>query len=464
MKARLLWATAIVLVLLSLPALVLAQPPIVPSAGPSGNGAEGAPLGSPDALWNQPSEGSNAWTSQYFTDFGCGAYSSDDFMNAQPWNIESIFVDGTKGFAATGSLPQADTLNWFIYPDAGGVPAGYPDVGGELWSHSCKPSAPQVTISGAYNDQATLDIVQAQGTPLYLPPGSYWLCFYPELNFDLYGQWYWDTAGTTNLRVSHIIDPCDIFGYGWTDWTPWSDYDPSVHDLAFRLEGSTTPPPTPSDLKYLHSTDGLFNLTDPLDTQWHELWPIFGREYHLSSWEDNGDGILSHCDTINMYQKPDGELRDYHVENVTITLVVTPGLYDFDGDGVTKLPLGEPMYIELEGGYNATVLTDPIDTLWHEIYPVFCTTYNLTGWDDNGSNITDFCDYILLENKATNETTEWHVEDVAIDIVVTPEPPPVGGEAYPVSKASLLAPWIAGAALLAGGISCYVLRRRKAQS
>ena len=58
----------------------------------------------------------------------------------------------------------------------------------------------------------------------------------------------------------------------------------------------------------------------------------------------------------------------------------------------------------------------------------------------------------------------WHVEEVAIDIIVTPEPPPVGGEAYPVSKASLLAPWIAGAVILVGGISWYVLRRRRAQS
>ena len=44
------------------------------------------------------------------------------------------------------------------------------------------------------------------------------------------------------------------------------------------------------------------------------------------------------------------------------------------------------------------------------------------------------------------------------------DPPPVGGEAYPVSKMSLLAPWIAMAVLLAGGISWYVLRRRRAQS
>jgi hypothetical protein len=43
-------------------------------------------------------------------------------------------------------------------------------------------------------------------------------------------------------------------------------------------------------------------------------------------------------------------------------------------------------------------------------------------------------------------------------------PPPVGGEAYPVSKMSLLAPWIAVGIILGGCISWYVLRRRKAQS
>jgi hypothetical protein len=42
--------------------------------------------------------------------------------------------------------------------------------------------------------------------------------------------------------------------------------------------------------------------------------------------------------------------------------------------------------------------------------------------------------------------------------------PPVGGEAYPVSRVSLLAPWITVGLVLAGGISWYVLRRRRAQS
>jgi len=235
MKARFLWATAIALVLISLPALVLAQPPIVPSTGPSGDGVDGSPLGSPDVLWDQPSDNFTALASQYFLGYGCGVYSADDFRNIVPWNIQFIFVDGDPEGAYTDSLLYAYSLNWFIYPDAAGVPAGDPDTGGHLWSHSCPPSAPEVTISGPYNCEVTLDIVQAQGCLLHLPPGTYWLCFYPSLDVDLYGQWFWDTAVTTNLAVAQIIDPCDVFAYGWTSWTPWTDYTP-VHDLAFRLE------------------------------------------------------------------------------------------------------------------------------------------------------------------------------------------------------------------------------------
>ena len=44
-----------------------------------------------------------------------------------------------------------------------------------------------------------------------------------------------------------------------------------------------------------------------------------------------------------------------------------------------------------------------------------------------------------------------------------PLPPPVGGEAYPVSKSSLLASWIAVGLVLAGGTSWYVLMRRRTQ-
>jgi hypothetical protein len=288
-------------------------------------------------------------------------------------------------------------------------------------------------------------------------------------------------------------------GGSWTDVTPWSNpiygnVGPDTYSVdissdigsatqvRFEFDGSgwcldywyvddvkicgDIPTPPSPHLKYLHSEVGLFNLTDPIGTQWHELWPFFCKEYHLSSWNDtSGDGVLSRCDWVDMYEKPDGEVKWYHVEEVTITLYLTPAVNVLIENGFGKVQLGEPMYIELEGGYNPTVLTAPNCTQWHEIYPNFCTRYHLSDWaDTNSTDKLDPCDYILLIDKETENVTSWHVEDVAIDIVVTMKPPPVGGKAYPVSKTSLLAPCIAVALALAGGISWYVLRRRRAQS
>jgi hypothetical protein len=221
----------------------------------------------------------------------------------------------------------------------------------------------------------------------------------------------------------------------------------------------------PTNCIYLHCDEGLFNLTEPVDTQWHELWPFFCKQYHLISWNDtSGNGVLSHCDWVDMYEKPDGAVKSYHVEEVTITLNLTPAFNALVGDGLGQILLGEPMYVELEGGYDPSVLTNPVGTQWHEVYPHFCTLYNLTAWDNTGNATLDFCDYILLVEKESGNVTSWHVEDVAIDILVCREPPPVGGEAYPVSKASLIAPWIAVGLVLAGSLSWYVLRRRRARS
>jgi DNA-binding beta-propeller fold protein YncE len=214
-----------------------------------------------------------------------------------------------------------------------------------------------------------------------------------------------------------------------------------------------TPAGPPPNVKYLHAEGGWMNITDPVGTQWHELWPFFCKRYHLSSWNDtSGDGVLSRCDRIDMYQKPAGEVKWYHVEEVTITL------------NVTLVDVGERMYIELEGGYNASVLSNPLGTQWHEIHPNFCGQYLLSNWKPGLATELGWCVLIELTDKGNQEKTWWHVEDVAIDIIVTMEPPPVGGEAYPVSKSSLLAPWIALAVALAGGAGWFVLRRRKTGS
>jgi uncharacterized repeat protein (TIGR01451 family) len=191
-------------------------------------------------LWDQTMGTNTAGVSDYMTNLYLGAFSADDFQNPEAWAIDTIFVDG---WDIADDLLRASLLTWYIYPDAGGVPAGYPGDGSgtELWSLSLLPNDPAVTIGlGVYED-VTLDVIMATGGTLNLPPGHYWLVFYPSLD-QAPGLWYWRFTSTSNLNHPQVIDPTNYFGYGWTSWTDWTLYDPTYTDMAFRLEGIVQPP------------------------------------------------------------------------------------------------------------------------------------------------------------------------------------------------------------------------------
>ena len=155
------------------------------------------------------------------------------------------------------------------------------------------------------------------------------------------------------------------------------------------------------------ATDLILNekITDPVCTDWLELYPEFGNWYHIDGWTDNDDGVLSPCDYVDLRLLQAETPETYHVENVTLTLVVNglPGYY-FEYNGTF-----ETIY---------DVKTNPVCTYWDEIYPGQYEDFHLGDWIDNCNGVLDTCDDIMLEG-------EWvHVEELAIDIVVKKEPSP----------------------------------------
>ena len=162
-------------------------------------------------------------------------------------------------------------------------------------------------------------------------------------------------------------------------------------------------------------------ITDPVCTWWHELYPEYCNEYHITGWEDNGDGLLSPCDWVDLEPLGTG----YHVENVTITLNVTlvgePGVY---------------YYFEYIGPFESMyqVKTDPVCTDWMIVWPEYGMILHCDDWIDNCNGVLDYCDLIMLGG-------EWcHVEEVAIDIVVKKPIQPIHDVA--VTYVASRYPWV----------------------
>jgi hypothetical protein len=53
-----------------------------------------------------------------------------------------------------------------------------------------------------------------------------------------------------------------------------------------------------------------------MSTQWVEQFPDMGLEWHLTSWEDNLDGVLSPSDQIDMTPIPSGPTKWFHVDQL----------------------------------------------------------------------------------------------------------------------------------------------------
>jgi len=174
------------------------------------------------------------------------------------------------------------------------------------------------------------------------------------------------------------------------------------------------------DLSWWHveevATDLILNekIADPVCTYWNELHPDFGNRYHIIEWiDDDGNGLLSPDDKVTL---DPGPIESCDVIEVTLTLNIT-----LQGDPAKR------MYLEFAGGYPHMwePKTNPIGSIWHEVYPVYCPMYEIVGWVDNCNGVLSYCDYITLFNLTSQQLSTWHVEELAVDMVVQEPAPPV---------------------------------------
>jgi hypothetical protein len=190
-------------------------------------------------LWNQPpsSVSTNAYANQDFTDFDAyDIFLADDFTNKVPWQIDTFFFPGGLWNGGT-TLANAVSLHFQIYRDSGGKPDGDPKGGGNppVWSLAVPPADSRITLeSGIFG---VGNVTLALESPLKLQPGTYWLIFYPQMEFTSYGQYGRNVADTANLSTAQVINPGGGFGYVPTSWGDATVLGMSQHDLAFCLQG-----------------------------------------------------------------------------------------------------------------------------------------------------------------------------------------------------------------------------------
>ena len=216
----------------------------------------GAPAASPNSkwqpnaiLWDQPPSSINlaAHANQDFeaTYDVYDIFIADDFQNASSWLIDDLFVPGDTWNGGC-DLSCANVFNWEIYADAGGMPDGDPWGGGNppVWSLSLPPSDPQVTLSASPSGWLS-NVTLNPSSPVFLPAGSWWLSFFPGMDFDTcLCQAGRHAADTSNGYAAQVINPGSGFGFppSWTSVQDVLTWGLVQQDFAFRISGTVGMP------------------------------------------------------------------------------------------------------------------------------------------------------------------------------------------------------------------------------
>jgi hypothetical protein len=194
-----------------------------------------APVLDDSAIWTQPQNtDQSGFPSTLFTQTNHGVYSADTFSLPVSAHISQI---ATSGFAqdGTGAVLVSGKVDWYVYADASGKPAGNPEDGKAdyEWHYSGTAGSMGIdTTAGVI----TLDLAAAGQPDFTLSAGSYWLIVVPSMDSRESdanaATWFWFEGKSPNGATSAMIDdPSGGLGHG----NGWAALDSS---LEFTLRGS----------------------------------------------------------------------------------------------------------------------------------------------------------------------------------------------------------------------------------
>ncbi len=171
---------------------------------------------------------------------------------------------------------------------------------------------------------------------------------------------------------------------------------------------------------HMHSLIGAMGINwspyEPWQTPWHQLYPDYCETWTFTSWEDNGNGYLDHSDQIDLTNDLTAEVRWYHVDRVTVTMLL---MHELTGELIYVEYKDETWNPPLDPLYH--IIPMPVCTWWHEVWPVYHGVfgpgmpYHIIDWIDNGNGYLDFCDWIMFEQWSGEW---WHVEEYATDLIL----------------------------------------------
>lgn len=193
-----------------------------------------------DIIWDNPVDDLGGIASSNFTPISSPVYAAGNFNLFTDASVSLIYTPGFN--SGGGALTPAGNpeLNFFIYEDDGGIPAGNPSdsIDNHEWSYSTTIDGDGVTITEG--STITLDILEATGESVSFEAGSYWLVVAPDANTANLGgveRWNWSQGNPIGAE-SQLIDPSDLFGGAFTDWIGIGTVIGDWTHVAFRLEGS----------------------------------------------------------------------------------------------------------------------------------------------------------------------------------------------------------------------------------